>query len=224
MSEEKFVVSFDIDDVITHYDEREFLKFGREQYNWHIDLEAFARTHDWSKATGGKVTEEISPVFSEFMLRNAHLQRIIPGAQKTLRELSTCCDLHAITARTRALREITMQIFNEGDIHTVFSSITWGARKKKGPVIAEKQVKIHVEDDAKEIESIIVNGAGVLVIQFPSFRGGKQPIIDDSRVHRLRACNHVQCSETKADKELIWKSAWAEIEDVVQRASIFQLT
>lgn len=217
MPNSRFPVGLDIDDVLLWYKIDLFFDYLEEHLNWRVDRELFARTHDFNKATGGKTVAQVTPAFTQFLLRHPNVQSPVPGVYQTLQQLAPLCSFHGITARAVELRDVTLGALKQHCSGISFASFAWGRCLTKADILQEWNIQAYVEDSTREIELILDRGIDVTVIQFPAFKDCPQRGFKDSRVVRLAACDHVQDANCLADQEQLWQHAWSQTQQEIQQ-------
>jgi hypothetical protein len=210
-------VGLDIDGVLLYYPEPALLQWLREKCEFPVDDEEYWQTDNLIAATGWQ-SEHLVKFFEKW----SHVQKKVSGAHSALHYLVRHgAELHLITGRSCALQDLTMNLLQRLFYSVQFSSHWFGYYGAKADMVRKTECQVVIEDSRHEIESMLpyVDNT-TCIIQFPRFsrEGEHQPVIDDSRVIRLHACDKVDV-RTAQDQMFVWEEAWREIRSIVLKVT-----
>lgn len=180
-----------------------------------FDAAVYKDTHSWSAATGIEV-DDLNKWFAGFATSQwCPILMATPGAREFLQKLCPCGGVPLITAcavdvRKRTMREVT-GLFGELLIEGRF-----GCAERKGEVIQELQVAIHIDDSLHEARAIVRSNPFCYVIHIPNYiYGNDSRLIGHDRIIPLRSSLQVQAGMAAKDRECVFKEIWLEAEQRV---------
>lgn len=165
-------IAIDLDEVLAEFMVG-FLKWWNYEYD--DDLK-FDEVHDYHFENFTNIsTEELNKRLYRFYQTDFYINAlVVAGAQKVVAELAKNHELHLVTARQEANREVTMQWLDK-HFPKMFEEVTLlnhydkdgGSSMNKGEICVKWGCEVIIDDNPHNVQSLVDNGVELIVFNKP---------------------------------------------------------